>query len=171
VGVVVVESRRELDGALLVATAIGGAFAAPAGPFVVERGDGTFIACLREGSGDSSSSVRVAVSSAGVEVGWVGALEALVLRDSEVVHRTVSMADTRSPARAGPWPIEPGDLVLLCSTEIHRVLSEGDLTALASRDDIATIVRGLVTTASTRGDFATLSAMAIRIQRSPTVEP
>jgi protein phosphatase len=148
--------------------------------------------------GAACSAVLVVVDGANVDVGWVGSLEALVLRGGEVLHRTAphlfwlelaasgqlspaELADfphksmiTRalgmtSPGRelgtdlAGPWPVEPGDLVLLGSAKIGQVLSEGDVSALASREDLAAIVRGLVTTASTRGDFFELFAVAIRI--------
>lgn len=181
---IVVETLRESDGALLVATARGGSGVDPSSPspFAFERAaDGRFIACLRDGSGDggegiaaSRSAVTVVVARASVHVRWVGALEAVVFRHGEVVHRTAPHflgpeLAASGPGReagidlAGPWPTEPGDLVLLCSAKVRRVLSEADVAALANRDDIAAIVRGLVTTASTRGDFVDLCAMAIRI--------
>jgi hypothetical protein len=117
----------------------------------------------------------VVLASGSVHVGWAGGVETLVLRDRAVLHRTVNRAMTTatSPPRApgidlaGPWAVETGDLVLLCSANVHRVLSEGDFTALASRDDLATIVRGIVTTASTRGDFYSLCAVALRIGEGP----
>lgn len=140
-------------------------------PFAFERAaEGSFIASLCEGSGEACSTVLVVVDGANVHVRWVGALEALVLREGEVLHRTAPHLFWLEPPRrapgtdlAGPWPVEPGDLVLLCSAKIHQVLSASDVSALASRDDLATIVRGLVTTTSTRGDFEELFAAAIRI--------
>lgn len=148
--------------------------------------------------GAGCSAVLVVVASGTVHVGWVGALEAIVIRRSEVVHRTTphlfaleraasgrfsteELADfphkslvnralgMAQPGRdpgvdlAGPWSLEPGDLLLLCSAKVHHVLTEADVVALASRDDLAAIVRGLVTTTSTRGDFFELCAVAIRI--------
>lgn len=122
--------------------------------------------------GAACNAVLVVADAAAVHVGWVGTLEAMVIRDAQVVHRSVSTLHRalgrpmrgREPGidLAGPWSIEPRDLVLLCSRNVHEVLSEGDVTALANRDDLATIVRGLVTTTSTRGDFVEISAIAIR---------
>jgi hypothetical protein len=130
------------------------------------------IAC---GLGPKSSTALVVVASESVHVGWSGALEVIIVRDHAVLHRTVSRAMTGAtpPSRApgidlaGPWATATGDLVLLCSANVQRVLSEADVTALASRDDLATIVRGLVTTASTRADFVTLCAVALRVVRVP----
>ena len=167
-GLVAVETFRESGGALLVATARGGNGVAASSPppFAFQRAaDGRFIARLCDGA----SSVRVVVEPARVHVEWIGALEAIVVRQGEVLHRTAphvfwTVKPTLAADLAGPWPTEPGDLVLLCSAKVHHVLSEADVTALASRDDLATIVRGLVTTTSTRGDFAELCAIAIRIE-------
>jgi hypothetical protein len=178
---VIVETSREAEGALLVATAWGGsgvdASAAPPFAFDRDRDRQRFTAYLCDGSG----AVLVTFEGRAVQVAWVGALEALVLRDGEVMHRTTPQLahlpralvnwtlDLTSFARepgvdlAGPWLTEPGDLVLLCSANVHQALSEADVTGLASRDDLATIVRGLVTTTSTRGDFVELCAVAIRI--------
>jgi protein phosphatase len=150
--------------------------------------------------GAACSAVLVVVDGDGASghVGWVGSLEALVLRDGEVLHRTaphlfwleLAASGALSPAElavfphksmitralgitspgrepgidlAGPWPVQRGDLVLLCSGKIREALSAGDVSALASREDLATIVRGLVTTTSTRGEFFELFAVAIRI--------
>ena len=171
VGPVVVETFREWDGALLVATARGGGDVerSSAPPFAFERGaEGRFVASLRDRDGESS--IAVAVAGGSVHVQWVGALETIVFRDHAVLHRTVSRPPSiGAPARepgvdvAGPWPAEPGDLVLLCSANVHRVLSEADVTMLASREDLATIVRGVVTTTSTRGELVEICAVAIRI--------
>lgn len=119
----------------------------------------------------TSSAALVVAASGGVHVGWTGAVEVIVVRDQAVLHRTVSraMASTASTLRlpgidlAGPWTTAAGDLVLLCSANVQRVLSEADVIALASRDDLATIVRGLVTTASTRAELVAACAIALRI--------
>lgn len=175
-----VETFRESNGALLVATARGGSGleSSSAPPFAFERpADGRFFARLRDGSGDRTSTLLAVLEHGCIHVEWTGALEAIVLRQGEVVHRTtpqlfspeLAALGMTSPSPepgfdlAGPWSTEPGDLVLLCSANVHRALSEADIVALASRDDVTAIVRGLVTTASTRGDFVEVSAVAIRV--------
>ncbi|MDB4937630.1 MAG: hypothetical protein JWP87_4602 [Labilithrix sp.] len=172
--VVAVETHREPDGALLVATARGGTAMDPssAPPFVFDRdAEGRFVACLVDRA--ASSAVQVVVERSSVRVAWIGALEALLVRRGEIVHRTapgqfwtqLSAPERRELTidRGAPWPIEPGDLLLLCSAKVHHLLSEADVTALANRDDIGVIVRGLVTTTSTRGELGELCAVAIRI--------
>ena len=126
------------------------------------------------GAACSAVLVVIEIHTGTLHVGWAGALEAIVLRRGEVVHRTaphffapelVAVASGRAPGvdLAGPWLTQPGDLLLLCSAKVHHALSEADVSALASRDDLAVIVRGLVTTTATRGDFAELHAVAIRL--------
>jgi hypothetical protein len=179
-----VDTFPAAGGALLVATARSGSRVASssAAPFTFELpAGGSFVARVRDDSSATPSSLTILIAENSIHVEWTGALEALVVRDSEVLHRTtprlsdfpqpplVSRALDMTPLRreprvdhAGPWPTERNDLLLLCSTSIQQVLSEADVTALASRDDLATIVRGLVTTASTRGAFVELFAIAVR---------
>ena len=100
---VVVETFREMAGALLVATARGGNLIAAEPPFAFERpADGSFIVCLCDEDGATRSAVLVVVGGASVRVGWVGALEAVVLRAGEVLHRTTPQVFSLESANLVP---------------------------------------------------------------------
>ena len=158
-GVVTVETLRELDGALLVTTAVGGSGAKLSSPppFAFERAGGRFIACLCDGSGDwgdglaasrvaareavavcarpgatiaesitrglgaanekvlaysadelgaACSAVLVVADGTSVHIGWVGSLEAMVLRQGHVAHRTTPHLFALELAASGRFSAE-----------------------------------------------------------------
>lgn len=71
------------------------------------------------------------------------------------------------PEIAGPWPLESGDLILLCSERVRRNLSESEILACANArsDSAAEIVRALVVATSAKKHFE-LCAIAIRVDRA-----
>jgi protein phosphatase len=82
-----------------------------------------------------------------------------------------SALGSSSPVEAdfaeAPSPLEPSDILLLCTDGLHGLLSEEELLAIASQNPPSEACRQLVETAKSRGGYDNITVQILRIKETP----
>lgn len=89
-------------------------------------------------------------------------------RTRNILTRTVGVEPVVVPDVSGPYRIQRGELLLLCSDGLHNVVSEKELRTLATVPELASGLDDLIDLANERGGTDNISLVAARIPAAST---